>query len=493
MQCQAHRSSRSSCARNVASRAARPSSKPAVQEVERSVSDAVPSTISTKRTQSTASGARDRSESSSDTNKLEPRTADASTPESSAFPARYKLVLSCMTAFIICNMDKVNMSVAILPMSQQFGWSASVAGLVQSSFFWGYMLSQVPRQQVLRPVAAARRRRRLEWLHRRRAPPHLHRPHAVRGPCCGRLRRGRRPVGRQRSCSEVCATKRARARHLHHLRRPPHRLHPRPPAGAPPHHHLRLGGCILCLWRPRPRLGRRLPDPRRHGLSGMGRDALHAALRRGGHRRRHDGAVPRVPAQRPDARAHVHALLQQLVPLHDARVAADVLHADDGPRHRGGLDGIAVPVDRRRRRVVGGGAGGGPPHRGRNASAACAAARTVRRLPCTCPLPHRRRNPPGLVRQHSVHLARARPQQLRALRPVLHTPGHVQAVRRAAARPDQHVWRRAGHRRRRRRRRPPRRDRQLAACALRAHHRLLPRRHLCVRALRQQRGAGLLG
>lgn len=40
--------------------------------------------------------------------------------------------------------DKVNMSVAILPMSQQFGWSASVAGLVQSSFFWGYMLSQVP-------------------------------------------------------------------------------------------------------------------------------------------------------------------------------------------------------------------------------------------------------------------------------------------------------------------------------------------------------------
>lgn len=43
-----------------------------------------------------------------------------------------------------CLQDKVNMSVAILPMSQQFGWSASVAGLVQSSFFWGYMLSQVP-------------------------------------------------------------------------------------------------------------------------------------------------------------------------------------------------------------------------------------------------------------------------------------------------------------------------------------------------------------
>lgn len=36
------------------------------------------------------------------------------------------------------------MSIAILPMAQQFGWSPSVAGLVQSSFFWGYMLSQIP-------------------------------------------------------------------------------------------------------------------------------------------------------------------------------------------------------------------------------------------------------------------------------------------------------------------------------------------------------------
>ncbi|KAK0572357.1 hypothetical protein LWI29_030393 [Acer saccharum] len=29
-------------------------------------------------------------------------------------------------------------------MSHQFGWSSSVAGLVQSSFFWGYALSQLP-------------------------------------------------------------------------------------------------------------------------------------------------------------------------------------------------------------------------------------------------------------------------------------------------------------------------------------------------------------
>jgi ACS family sodium-dependent inorganic phosphate cotransporter len=36
------------------------------------------------------------------------------------------------------------MSVAIIPMSHQLGWSSTTAGLVQSSFFWGYCLSQLP-------------------------------------------------------------------------------------------------------------------------------------------------------------------------------------------------------------------------------------------------------------------------------------------------------------------------------------------------------------
>ncbi|KAJ8767845.1 hypothetical protein K2173_020785 [Erythroxylum novogranatense] len=59
-------------------------------------------------------------------------------------PERYKLIGTTSLAFVICNMDKVNLSVAIIPMSHQFGWNASVAGLVQSSFFWGYALSQLP-------------------------------------------------------------------------------------------------------------------------------------------------------------------------------------------------------------------------------------------------------------------------------------------------------------------------------------------------------------
>lgn len=41
------------------------------------------------------------------------------------------------------NMDRVNMSVAILPMKTEFGWDSATMGLVQSSFFWGYLLTQV--------------------------------------------------------------------------------------------------------------------------------------------------------------------------------------------------------------------------------------------------------------------------------------------------------------------------------------------------------------
>ncbi|KAK1389446.1 Phosphate transporter 45 [Heracleum sosnowskyi] len=59
-------------------------------------------------------------------------------------PQRYKMVGTTSLAFVICNMDKVNLSIAIIPMSHQFGWNSSVAGLVQSSFFWGYALSQLP-------------------------------------------------------------------------------------------------------------------------------------------------------------------------------------------------------------------------------------------------------------------------------------------------------------------------------------------------------------
>ncbi|GLT63573.1 hypothetical protein SLA2020_361300 [Shorea laevis] len=35
------------------------------------------------------------------------------------------------------------MSIAILPMSTEFSWSPTTVGLIQSSFFWGYLLTQI--------------------------------------------------------------------------------------------------------------------------------------------------------------------------------------------------------------------------------------------------------------------------------------------------------------------------------------------------------------
>ncbi|CAI5954307.1 unnamed protein product [Closterium sp. NIES-65] len=56
---------------------------------------------------------------------------------------RWSIVVLCFFAFLLCNMDRVNMSIAVLPMAEQFQWSPATVGLVQSSFFWGYLLTQV--------------------------------------------------------------------------------------------------------------------------------------------------------------------------------------------------------------------------------------------------------------------------------------------------------------------------------------------------------------
>eukprot|EP00897_Mesotaenium_endlicherianum_P002490 jgi/Mesen1/2269/ME000154S01438 len=57
---------------------------------------------------------------------------------------RFQVVMAAAVAFVICNMDKVNMSIAIIPMAEQLGWDKAVQGYVQASFFWGYALSQLP-------------------------------------------------------------------------------------------------------------------------------------------------------------------------------------------------------------------------------------------------------------------------------------------------------------------------------------------------------------
>ena len=49
---------------------------------------------------------------------------------------RWTIIGLCFVAFMLCNMDRVNMSIAIMPMAKQYGWDSAKVGIVQSSFFW---------------------------------------------------------------------------------------------------------------------------------------------------------------------------------------------------------------------------------------------------------------------------------------------------------------------------------------------------------------------
>ncbi|WIA32968.1 hypothetical protein OEZ86_006131 [Tetradesmus obliquus] len=54
-----------------------------------------------------------------------------------------RVVLPLALVLLVCNMDRICLSVAILPMAQEFGWPATVQGLIQSAFLWGYTATQL--------------------------------------------------------------------------------------------------------------------------------------------------------------------------------------------------------------------------------------------------------------------------------------------------------------------------------------------------------------
>jgi len=58
-------------------------------------------------------------------------------------PLRVYVVLHLFLSFIICNADRINLSVAIIPMGNSFGWSNTIRGFVQATFFVGYMSTQI--------------------------------------------------------------------------------------------------------------------------------------------------------------------------------------------------------------------------------------------------------------------------------------------------------------------------------------------------------------
>lgn len=69
--------------------------------------------------------------------------AAVSLPLSQYWPRRFTLVGLCFLSTFICYIDRVNMSVAIIPMAKEFGWDQTMKGIVLSSFFYGYLATQV--------------------------------------------------------------------------------------------------------------------------------------------------------------------------------------------------------------------------------------------------------------------------------------------------------------------------------------------------------------
>jgi len=65
-------------------------------------------------------------------------------PSSSpSWPRRFTVVGLSVAAVFLCYIDRVNISVAIIPMAKELGWDPEVQGRVLSSFFLGYLLTQI--------------------------------------------------------------------------------------------------------------------------------------------------------------------------------------------------------------------------------------------------------------------------------------------------------------------------------------------------------------
>jgi ACS family sodium-dependent inorganic phosphate cotransporter len=67
--------------------------------------------------------------------------ADADTR---AWPRRYTVVLLFALATALCYIDRVNISIAIIPLARAKGYNPAAKGLILSAFFWGYLWLQMP-------------------------------------------------------------------------------------------------------------------------------------------------------------------------------------------------------------------------------------------------------------------------------------------------------------------------------------------------------------
>ena len=71
------------------------------------------------------------------------KTEASATAPPTGWQHRYSVVVMCFLATFICYIDRVNISVAIIPMSAEYGWDKITQGYVLSSFYIGYILVMI--------------------------------------------------------------------------------------------------------------------------------------------------------------------------------------------------------------------------------------------------------------------------------------------------------------------------------------------------------------
>jgi len=57
---------------------------------------------------------------------------------------RHWIVVLCFLGVLVCYLDRVSISVAVVPLQAEFGWSATRTGAVLAVFFLGYLSCQIP-------------------------------------------------------------------------------------------------------------------------------------------------------------------------------------------------------------------------------------------------------------------------------------------------------------------------------------------------------------
>ena len=71
-------------------------------------------------------------------------SAEATVAMAAQWPRRYTVIILFALSTVLCYVDRVNISIAIIPLAHAKGYSDAERGLILSSFFWGYLWFQLP-------------------------------------------------------------------------------------------------------------------------------------------------------------------------------------------------------------------------------------------------------------------------------------------------------------------------------------------------------------